>query len=201
MIKAILFDFDGVLTIDKTGSESIINYIAYECSIHKKIIKKSYYRFNRSLLNGELTHQDIWQSFCEDVGQKLNYDILIEAFENTKLDNDMIAYLKELKLKYLIGMVTDNKVDRIDTILEFYNLKQYFDIVSISAKTHSGKDEKFIFEETVSKLSVLPDECVFIDNTEKNLVIPKKMGMRTILFDDEDRSILKFKQELESFLL
>ena len=27
MIKAVLFDFDGVLTTDATGSESILNYI------------------------------------------------------------------------------------------------------------------------------------------------------------------------------
>ncbi|MBE7059166.1 MAG: haloacid dehalogenase, partial [Ruminococcaceae bacterium] len=28
MIKAVLFDFDGVLTIDKTGSTSITNYLS-----------------------------------------------------------------------------------------------------------------------------------------------------------------------------
>ena len=27
MIKAVLFDFDGVLTTDATGSQSIMNYI------------------------------------------------------------------------------------------------------------------------------------------------------------------------------
>lgn len=39
MIKAILFDFDGVLTIDKTGSQSIIKFIADKSGIPLDIIK------------------------------------------------------------------------------------------------------------------------------------------------------------------
>lgn len=37
MIKAILFDFDGVLTIDKTGSASITAYIALMLWLYRPI--------------------------------------------------------------------------------------------------------------------------------------------------------------------
>lgn len=67
----------------------------------------------------------------------------------------------------------------------------------ISAQIHSRKSEKYIFEDTLSKLNVTPEECVFIDNTEKNLIIPKQMGMSTLLFDDEKRDFLSFKKTLE----
>ena len=48
MIKCILFDFDGVLTIDKTGSASITNYLAQETKISLDIIKECYYKKARN---------------------------------------------------------------------------------------------------------------------------------------------------------
>lgn len=200
MIKAILFDFDGVLTIDKTGSESIIRFISDKSRIPLEVVKTNYYKYNRELLSGEITHKDMWNSFCNDIGQKLDYSILIEAFKNTLLDKEMIEFLKELKLNYLIALVTDNKVDRINTILEYSDLKKYFDVVSISAKLKSRKDKRYIFEDTILNLKIQPEECVFIDNTDRNLIIPKSMGICTILFDDERRCIHKFKQDLMSLI-
>lgn len=39
MIKAILFDFDGVLTTDKTGSQSILNALSDLTGIPVQILK------------------------------------------------------------------------------------------------------------------------------------------------------------------
>jgi len=200
MIKAILFDFDGVLTIDKTGSQSITTYLAKSSGISLEIIRKNYYKYNNDLLYGKITHKQMWQDFCQDIGKQLDYAMLTDAFKNTKLDLEMIAFLKELKCNYLIGMITDNKCDRIDTILEFNKLRPFFDVISISAEYHLGKEDKPIFEGTYAKLNVFPNECIFIDNIEKNLMIPQKMGVSTILFDDEKRNILKFKKQLENCL-
>ena len=93
-------------------------------------------------------------------------------------------------------MVTDNKVDRIDTILEYSNLKKYFDVVSISAKLQSGKDKRYIFEDTILNLKIQPEECVFIDNTDRNLIIPKSMGIDTwgvdfVLLNENDEVLGK----------
>lgn len=196
MIKAVLFDFDGVLTIDKTGSTTITNYISSVCDIPLEKVKASYYKFNKRLLFGETTHQEIWQEFCEDIGQNIDYNVLLDSFRNTRLDDNMIALVQKLKETYLIGMVTDNKCDRINTILEYNRIKQYFDTVAISASLHSGKSSKEIFEYVLNTLNVNASECVFIDNTEKNLVIPKEMGMATIFYNDDNRDYDLFLAEL-----
>jgi len=151
MIKCILFDFDGVLTIDKTGSTSITNYISRKTNI--------------------------------------------------SLDEKMFNYIKELKNTYYIGLVTDNKEDRIEAILDHKNYKRYFDIVAISAKVHSGKDDCRIFQYVLDDMNGAAEECVFIDNTAKNLIVPAEMGMRTLLFDDENRDFEGFVQRLNAELL
>ena len=97
-------------------------------------------------------------------------------------------------------MVTDNKYDRISTILDYRGLNKYFDVVAVSACLHSGKDNRRIFDYVLKSLNVSANECVFIDNSEKNLEIPRQMGMSTILFNDENRNFELFEKELEKIL-
>lgn len=59
MIKAILFDFDGVLTIDKAGSTTITNYISQKTGISLDLVKSCYYKYNKRLLYGEISHEDM----------------------------------------------------------------------------------------------------------------------------------------------
>lgn len=98
-------------------------------------------------------------------------------------------------------MITDNKVDRITEILDFHNLTDLFDVVTISAECKCGKSDRKIFDITLNSLNVEPSDCVFIDNSEKNLVVPQEIGIHTILFDDENRNIEKFKKQLNKLLL
>ena len=200
MIKCILFDFDGVLTIDKTGSTSITNYISQETEISLDIIKACYYKHNKKLLWGEIVHEDMWDQFCNDVGRQIPYQILIDSFKNTALDENMFKYIQELKNSYYIGMITDNKVDRIETILKHNHYESYFDVVAISAMLHSGKEDSRIFRYVLDEMNLTASECVFIDNTAKNLVVPEKMGMNTILYDDEKRDFQEFARSLSIVL-
>lgn len=200
MIKAIFFDFDGVLTIDKTGSASVIRYLSQQTGLDADVIQHCYYRYNKRLLLGELTHAAMWDDFCRDMEQPLPYQLLLDAFQHTALDNDMIAYARQLKAQYKIGLITDNKCDRIDTILNHFQLTDCFDVVAVSAALHSGKDAEEIFLYALKQLDIQADEAIFIDNTAKNLLVPASMGFSTLLFDDEKRDIEAFKAQLSSLL-
>jgi len=200
MIKAILFDFDGVLTTDKTGSQSIINYLSAKTGIPYDTLKPVYASFNKELLSGSLKHEDMWQAFCERVGTNIEYSLLVESFWNTPIDADMIALAKQLKPDYTIGMITDNKCDRIDEIVRHHGWRELFDVISVSAAFGSGKTDERIFNETLSALGIRPEDSVFIDNTAKNLMIPEQLGMHTILFDDANRDIQRFTEQLKRVL-
>jgi len=200
MIKAILFDFDGVLTTDKTGSQSILNALSVLTGIPVQTLKNAYYPFNKKLLYGEMSHSDMWGVFCEQIGASLDEKLLLEAFRRTPLDWEMLDILKSLKSKYKTGLITDNKSDRIDEIINYHHLSGLFDTVSVSARCRSGKDQRRIFDITLESLGILPHEAVFIDNSDKNLIVPREMGIKPILFDDESRDISRFLLELQRYI-
>jgi putative hydrolase of the HAD superfamily len=199
MLKAVLFDFDGVLTTDATGSQSICNYISKKTGIDLDVFKKEYYKYNNDLLYGKTKHTDIWDSLRQGLNADISIDVLYESFINTPIDSQMISLATKLKDKnYKIGMITDNKKDRIDSIVEHYGWDKEFDIITVSADVGSGKDSDEIFIKTIQSLYVNADECVFIDNKEKNLIVPKSMGMSVIYFDHQKRDFEKLIQELNN---
>lgn len=197
MYKAILFDFDGVLTTDSTGTVSIMKYFENETDIDLEKFEKAYRKHNWNLLYGKSTHQEIWNQVCKDALQKIDISALYDSFVATPLDTKMISLAQELKEKgYIIGMITDNKTDRVEYILEHHNLRDLFDLVTISANIGSGKKEETIFESTIISNSLIYEECIFIDNNKSNLVIPNEKGMGTIFFDHNERD---FEKLLEAF--
>ena len=58
----------------------------------------------------------------------------------------MLCLLRQLRTEYRIALVTDNKSDRIRTILECNNLDDFFDAVAVSAELGSGKTDRRIFD-------------------------------------------------------
>ena len=187
MIKGLFFDFDGVITVEKQGSPTIISYISKETNIPYETINNAYCKHNHDLLYGNITHKDIWKQFCEDIGFSLDYQMLERAFMNITIDKKMLQYIKDRRDNYLIGMITDNKADRIKTIVNNTELKDLFDVIIISADVHSRKSESKIFEEALKQSGLKAEESIFIDNTASNLKIPSEMGFTTIYFDDEKR--------------
>ena len=199
MIKAILFDFDGVLTTDATGFQSISNYICKKTGICEEEFKKEYYKYNSDLQYGKANHESIWEALCKGINKKIDISILYESFINTPIDNQMIAIIHRLKkLGYNIGMVTDNKKDRINSIAKYYDWNKIFDVITVSADVGSGKNNSEIFIKTIESLNLTAKECVFIDNQEKNLIIPRSMGMSVIYFDHIKRNYEKLIQEFKN---
>jgi len=188
MIKAILFDLDGVLTTDATGTTSIAKYIDEHTNIDKDVFEKAYRKHNWKLLYGHTIHEEMWSTLCSDMDQTLDIDILRKAFNETPMDRDMIALSKYLKASgYIVGMVTDNKRDRVEQIISHNQLQDLFDVVTISADIGSGKKEKPIFDAALNELNLSYESCVFIDNNQSNLVIPNEYGMATIFYDHNNR--------------
>jgi putative hydrolase of the HAD superfamily len=98
-------------------------------------------------------------------------------------------------------MVTDNKKDRVDSIVRYYGWNTLFNSIAVSAETGSGKDHQKIFEKVLGGTGVRAEECVFIDNQEKNLIVPKGMGMSVVYFDHQKRDYDGLISELRKLLI
>lgn len=189
MIRAVLFDLDGVLTTELTGSGPLVRSLAFHTGIPEERLRPAYFRYNADLLMGRITHADMWEEFCREVGEEIDYDLLRVGFVETPLDCDMIDLVEKLHQRCKTALVTNNKVDRIEAIFDHHHLYDHFDAIAVSGEIGSGKEERAIFDWVLEELGVAPHECIFIDNTEDYLIIPRQMGMATVLFDPDRRDV------------
>jgi len=184
-IKAVLFDFDGVLTTDKTGSLTTTRFLSKRAGIDLARVQSVFRNFNDDLTLGRTTHTRVWESICEGLGKSLSIELLKEAFESTPMNARMLELARDLHPRYSVGIVTDNKKDRIDHLKQIHNLPSLFDPIAVSAEIGVAKDSPEMFLGVLRHLNANPNECVFIDNSHENLVAPRSLGINTIYFDDE----------------
>ena len=99
MIKKIFFDFDGVLTTDKTGSYTNCKYFSKKIGVDVQELLSKVKQFDEEIDIGNISERDVWQKICKDVGVKFNFNWLREAFIDTPIDKKMLEYARQLKYK------------------------------------------------------------------------------------------------------
>ncbi|WP_307873399.1 HAD family hydrolase [Burkholderia sp. Se-20378] len=189
VIKAIFFDYDGVLTTDRTGSVTTIRYLSEQSGVEYDILRNAFARHNADLLLGKTTHKAIWRAVCESARHELDFGWLEAAFLSTPANAGMFDLARRLEPFYALGIITDNKKDRIDCLRKAQRLDDLFDPIVVSAERGSGKEGAAVFEYALGCLDVKPEEAIFIDNTSENLIVPRQLGMHAILHDDSRNDI------------
>jgi len=189
VVKAVFFDYDGVLTRDKTGSLTMSRFLSEQTGIAHDSVRRALQRHNRELNEGESSYTKVWPALCAELERDLPLDLLISAFESTPINEEMLRLARELKDRYSVGIITDNKKDRIDYLKQYQRLPEVFDPIVVSAEVRCTKTSPTIFERALSCSGVRPEDSVFIDNTRSNLIAPAALGMKTIYFDDEKNDV------------
>ncbi len=92
-----------------------------------------------------------------------------------------IKLLPELKKRgyrlYFLSNFPDDIFDEVRNKYKFFNL---FDGGEISARLNASKPSKKIFRLFLSRYSLKPEECIFIDDSEQNAYSARKIGIISI---------------------
>jgi FMN phosphatase YigB (HAD superfamily) len=196
VIRAVFFDYDGVLTRDKTGSLTTCRSLAQQTGLPFEAIYAVLRPYNEALTLGHTTHEAIWPAVCEALQCDIPIGCLMVAFESTPLDAAVMGLAQQLTARHRVGLITDNKRDRIEHLRAVQQLDTVFDPIVVSSIVRASKEGAAIFQHALACLGVPPDEALFIDNSPGNLAAPAALGMHTVHFDDERRDVAALVAEL-----
>jgi FMN phosphatase YigB (HAD superfamily) len=197
VIRTIFFDYDGVLTTDKSGSATTFRYLSEASGIPSSTISAAFSPYAGDLFTGRVSHAQIWRHVCEAMGKELDIGLLAGAFESTPLNKGMFSLAHRLSANYSAGIITDNTKDRMDHLRNHQGLDSLFSPIVVSADVGSGKSSPEIFLHATSRAGVAPDECIFVDNSEANLVVARTLGMHAVFHDDEKNDVDSLMGELK----
>ena len=172
MIKAVIFDLDGLL-IDS----EIISY---------KIYKEILHQFGHNFTIEEYTQNYSGKTEVKNVTNLINtYSLpwtIEKGLDNVyKIENRFIAQGVDLKYgaKELLSYLKDNNFkiaiassstrDRALTILKKHNIVEYFDDFVFGNEVEKGKPNPDIFLKACDKLSEKPEKCLVLEDSEAGI--------------------------------
>lgn len=167
-MKAIIFDFDGVI-----HDTFEIGYTIYE-RVHPGTSRELF----RSLFDGNL-FEKISETSTQnqrDEFKKLEY----EAFKDLKTERHIRKELEILNKTFDLFIVSSNSARNLDLYFENCNFTDIFTDV-LAAETHKSKIEKFkiVFREN----SLNAQSCIFVTDTLGDILEAREVNIKTIAVD------------------
>lgn len=178
MIKAIIFDCFGVLTTD-SWLPFKAKYFGHDPSLMEQATN-----LNKQTNAGLISYNDFLQAVAALAGTTASEAHLDIA--NNIPNKPLFKYIKELKDGYKIGMLS-NAADNWLEVLFSPSEAAVFDVVALSYEMGFVKPDPRAYRVVVERLGVSLDECVFIDDQERQCVGAREVGMHAITYRDVDQ--------------
>lgn len=195
-IETVLFDYDGVLTTDRTGSLTTCRFISAATGLPLERVQSAFAVHNAALTLGRLTHEEAWPDICRALGLQLPLQVLVEAFDSTPANHAMFELARLLKARCRVGILTDNKADRIRRLRAVQRLDDTFDPIVVSAVVGLSKSSPALFEHALAAAGSQASRTVFIDNDAGNVAVAAALGIHAVHFDDARNDVAGLAADL-----
>lgn len=172
MIKAILFDLDGVLVQAKEIHFEALNKALgekYHISLEEHLsiydglkTKQKLDILTREKLLPQNQHQRIWddkQKYTEDMLKTIQSCSVIKfCIEKLKSDG------------YRLGVCSNSIKNTVRTVLSNLEIIEYFDIILSNEDVNNSKPHPEIYWKAMTKLNVLPEETLILEDSPYGLL-------------------------------
>ena len=178
-IKTVIFDCFGVLII--SGRPLLLrDYPDKKDQIYDLQVRSDY---------GMISRQEYSELVADIVG--LSAAEVEQKYWNINQRNEnVIDWIKSLKKhgNYKIALLSNIGPGWIDDFISKTEMDQMFDEIILSGDVMMTKPSPEIFKYAITKMAVEPNECLFIDDTMKNIESAQLVGMTGVLFGTFDQA-------------
>jgi beta-phosphoglucomutase len=195
MLKAVLFDFNGVIINDEPIHQELINEILIGenlLPLGTEFAELCLGRSDRVCLRDVLTRRG--RSVTEDyltklISKKANlYRERLEKFDKLPIYEEIYSFLKRIKARDLqIGLVTGAVRSEVELILQQAAIRDYFSVIVTGDEITTSKPQPDGYLLAVERfnrwdfnLQLQPWECLVIEDTFVGCEAAKKAGMQVV---------------------
>src|SRR3989338_6819123 len=183
MIKAVIFDIDGVLLdsfeanlkffqdlMVKTGHIAPTRE-EYKPAFHLSMMEAIKFL---SKSTSEAETERIWE-----IGRSRNVEYDLELL---KMPKGAEKTIDKLSKHYLLGIVTSRIRESVFESPDLNKLKDYFKVAVSYQDTQNHKPHPEPLLLASKKIGVNPGECVYIGDVENDIIAARAAGMKAVIF-------------------
>lgn len=190
MIKAVIFDMDGVLIDSEPYYQRATE--EYFASYGIRLTREQLLRFpGRRFL-------EVMEEIGGDIPEE-NYRRIIDGFVPWTIDfekalrREVPQLFRDLRKMGLTIAIASNSIqEKLNLFLRRCQLEEYVELVCSGADLGRGKPEPDIYIYTCGKLSLAPSECVAVEDSDCGLQAAAGAGCRVVCLIDKR---FAFRQE------
>jgi HAD superfamily hydrolase (TIGR01509 family) len=187
--KAIIFDCFGVLTTEA--------WLAF---------KTQYFGHDQALLDrasaisweadrGAMSYGEFMSTIAHMAG--ITPAAALQAIAHNVPDEPLFAYIRRLKRQYKLGLLSNVAGDYLRKIFTAEQL-ELFDAIVLSFETGFIKPQPEAFETAARELGVKIEECVFIDDQQRQVDGATRAGMAALLYQDAEHLQIELPKLLQA---
>jgi HAD superfamily hydrolase (TIGR01509 family) len=195
MIKAVIFDMDGVM-IDSEPlwekTERILlarRDIEYSPTYRDQIVGLNQNDSGKLLIDTFELKETVEDIIFERV------EILTAIYEEElEVVAELTPLLEDLRdNKFKLAVASSSPMRVINFVLDMFSLHEYFPVVVSGECTDKGKPHPAIYLHTAERLEIEPSECVAIEDSINGVKSAKAAGMYCIAVPDKRLSQMEFQ--------
>ena len=199
MMKALIFDMDGVIIDSEPGSMEQI--LAFVRSKRPEVTRKELYQivgrtsrdvwtriagvigWDKDWLATRTEYREVWQPAHPHT---VNYH---EIFRPAALD--ILKWAREKGMRTAVASST--AYEKVKTILTQVGVAPYLDVIVSGEQFKESKPNPEIYLKTAQLLGALPKECIAIEDSTVGITAAHRAGVKVIALRDDrfdfDRSL------------
>ena len=180
-ITTILLDMYGVILEESKGYFIPYTFGSFDQAEYDRLTRqfKEEKLFTRAA-NGEMTSDE----FLTQLGfQDPQYHMVNYIDNFLHLDKGFREFAEKYSAKYDFVLLSNDVSEWSAYITKHHDLDQYFTHKIVSGDVKCRKPDRRIYEIAMERIGKKPEECCFVDNSVKNLLVAAEMGIEPILFN------------------
>ena len=184
--QTLLIDMYGVIIKESKGYFIPYTYEHFDPSEYDRITKA----FREEKLftkagNGDLSSDE----FLTLLGYQNPAETMRDYLTNyLTLDEDFLRFAEKNQKQYDFVLISNDIKEWSQYLFELHGLHSYFKDSIVSGDINMRKPESSIFSYALKRIQCPPENCVFIDNSVKNLNTAQAMGINTVLFNRDQET-------------
>ena len=112
--------------------------------------------------------------------------LFAEMEQSARIDPQMITLISSLKHWYKIGLLSNFPKGLEEYLIDRFHIHHLFDSVVSSYNIQIRKPSLDAFHYSAKDLGVATQQCVFIDDVEKNVLAAQETGMKGLVFSGRE---------------